>query len=164
MPIYGANGSLLSTSDYEGLEKKIINGDGFGWPGDDRMWLGVGVIEDRATGKTGRRLEVWRHNEDGTDTIIGHWLPREQHMICYELAQMRADSPGHVPVVERIDAHNKKIEDQRSREYRDHMGALLEHAAHLAHDLNEPKNKFYGIKESLPEEKSKRIFTPKDKD
>lgn len=135
MPIYAPRGGFLSTSDWEDLAKKIVDGDGYGWPGDPRMRLEIGVLKDTHTGKEGHRLEVWRHNEDGSDTRIAHWLPREQHMICWELARMRVDSPAHETAEERIDRHNKVLEAEASRQFAESYGAMLEHGSALFHDL-----------------------------
>lgn len=145
MPLYGANGDVLVAPEWRELAGKVTGGDGYGWPGDDRMWLQVGELH-RSDGKVGRRLEVWRHNEDGSETMVGHWLPSESHMVCWELARMRVDSPGHEDVIDRIDAHNQKIEDEQSRQYRDAMGSLLEHAISLHVERSgEAKTKFYGM-------------------
>lgn len=145
-PIYGPRGQVLSHApEWRELEKTVQKGDGYGWPGDPNMRVQVGELR-ASNGKVGRRLEVWRHNEDGSDTMIGHWLPREQHMVCYDLARMRVDSPGHEDALDRIDKHNAQIEKQRSDEYRDAMGAMLEHAIHLHHDRSgAPKTTFYGM-------------------
>ena len=145
MPLLGVNGDVLVAPEWRELAGKITGGDGYGWPGDDRMYLQIGELH-RSDGKVGRRLEVWRLNEDGSDTMVAHWLPSEQHMVCWELARMRVDSPGHEDVVDRIDAHNDAHEAEISRRYRDGMGALLDHALHLAHDTSgEAKNTFYGM-------------------
>lgn len=149
MPLFGANGDVLVAPEWQELAGKITAGDGYGWPGDDRMYLRIG--EMKATDpsgrvRTGRRLEVMRWNEDGSETMVGHWLPKEQHMVCWELARMRLDSPAHEDVIDRIDRHNDAIEAEHSRRYRDSMGALLEHALHLEHDRSsEPKSVFYGM-------------------
>lgn len=144
MPLLGANGEVLVAPEWRELAGKITDGDGYGWPGDERMWLQIGELH-RSDGAIGRRLEVWRHNEDGSDTMVAHWLPREQHMVCYELARMRVDSPGHESVEDRIDRHNAAIEEKLSRQFRDSMGELLEHRLKLAHDTTQPKTVFHGM-------------------
>lgn len=140
MPIYGARGGFLSTADWEDLADKVILGDGYGWPGDPRMRLEIGVL--KTNGKEGHRLEVWRHNEDGSDTRIAHWLPREQHMVCYELSRMRLDSPGHESTEERIDAHNAALEAKRSDEFAEVYGDMLEYGTALFHDREWGKSQF----------------------
>jgi hypothetical protein len=145
MPLFGPNGDVLVAPEWRDLAAKITKGDGLGWTGDERMYLQVGELH-RSDGKIGRRLEVWRFNEDGSENMVAHWLPSEQHMVTYELARMRVDAPGHENVIDRIDAHNDALEAEHSRRYRDNMGALLEHAIHLNHDRSsEPKTTFYGM-------------------
>lgn len=144
--LYGPHGDMLVTSEWEDLGKRITHGDGIFWAGDPRLYLGIGVVTARdefGNERRARRLEVWRWNEDGSDTLVGHWRMDEAFRITKDLAEMRVDSPGHVSVIDRIDKHNEALEKKASDEFRDAMGALLEHAAKLHHDLNEPKNTFY---------------------
>lgn len=137
--------------EYQDLVRKLQQGDGIMWTGDPNLWLGIGVLTNRKTGKTGRRLEVWRHNEDGSDTIVGHWLPSEQFKIIYDLAQMRLDSPGHQDVLDRIDKHNDAVEKAATERAQEAMIEMLDHALHLQHDRNNPKTKFFqGDKPDLP--------------
>lgn len=145
MPLHTPDG--LVAPEWEELAGKIVNGDGLGWPGDPRLSLGIGVVEGRdRSGRvrhTGRRLEVWRHNEDGSDTLVAHWRPEEIHRVCYDLARMRVDSPGYVSVEDRIDEHNAKLEKAASDKYVDAMSQLLDHAVRLHHDRTQPRNTFY---------------------
>lgn len=141
MPIHHPNGTVTAP-EYVDLDTRLRTGDGLGWPGDPLMWLGEGVIEDGHGKVVARRLEVWRDNEDGSTTMIAHWHPSEQHRVLYDLAQMRADSPGHVDVLDRIDAHNKKIEDEVSQTAFESMYETLDHAIRLDHDRNNPRNRF----------------------
>lgn len=142
MPIYTPDGGAVAP-EYTELVRQIQQGDGMGWPGDPRMWLGIGVLENRRTGKVGRRLEVWRTNEDGSETLVAHWLLAEQHRVIYDLARMRADAPGHVPVEDVIDAHNAAMEKKASDKAQDEMLETLDHALRLDHDRNNPRNKFF---------------------
>lgn len=129
--------------EYAELTRRLQQGDGINWTGDPRMWLGIGVLENRRTGKTGRRLEVWRTNEDGTETLIAHWLPAEQHRILYDLANMRVDRPGHVSIEDRIDRHNDALQETLAQKAREEMFETLEHALKLDHDRNNPRTKFF---------------------
>lgn len=142
MPLYTPNGGIVAP-EWQDLERKIREGDGLVWTGDPRLWLGIGVLENRATGKTGRRLEVWRDNEDGTTTLVAHWLPSEQHRVLYDLAMMRIDRPGFVSAEERIDAHNAKLEAEADFKAQEEMIETLDHAIRLHHDRTQPRNKFF---------------------
>ena len=128
MALYLPDGSLHIGTEYDDLAKRITYGDGVGWSGDPRLYLQVGVMEarDPVTGytRTGRRLEVWRWNEDGSETMVGHWRPDEQFQILKDLAEMKAGAEARTSVEARIDAHNKTLEDKASAQFRDSMGAL----------------------------------------
>lgn len=129
--------------EWQDLARKLNEGDGIQWTGDPRLWLGIGVLKNTVTGKEGRRLEVWRDNEDGTTALVGHWLPAEQIRVCYDLARMRVEAPGHVDVITRIDAHNDAKEKADTQTYLDTMGPAYEHAARLFHERTEGKNRFF---------------------
>lgn len=133
--------------EWRDLARQLVEGDGLGWPGDPRLSLQIGIIEGRNKSgrvvRTGRRLEVVRHNEDGSDTMIGHWRPEEQHRVCYDLARMRVDSPGHESVLDSIDRANAQKEAEVSKQFQEAMANLLDHAARLHHDLSNPRNRFY---------------------
>ncbi len=131
----------------EELDRKLRQGDGVLWGGDSRLYLAVGVLEDRSVQppRIGRRYEVRREMEDGSDQLIGHWRLEEFDRILFDLAPMKAavDRPGSVPdVIERIDADNAKLEAEISTEIRDNLGGAMEHAAKLLHDTTEPGNVF----------------------
>jgi hypothetical protein len=141
--IHHPDGSVTAP-EYEELDRRLRTGDGLGFSGDPRLWLGEGVVENTKTGQiVARRLEVWRDNEDGSTTLIGSWHPSEQHRILYDLAQMRADAPGHVDVLDKIDAHNDVHEAKVAQQAHDAMYEAMEHALRLHHDRNNPRTKFY---------------------
>lgn len=144
MPLYNPDASYVAP-EWQELAGKITNGDGLGWPGDPRLSLGLGIMEVRENGRkrTGRRLEVWRHNEDGTDTMIAHWHPSEAFKVCFDLAQMRVDSPGHISVEDRIDKHNDALVKKHEDAARESMMETLDHAIRIHHDQNNPRNKFF---------------------
>jgi hypothetical protein len=145
--------------DAADLERKIQKGDGLGWPGDPDMTLAQGVVEEMKYGvPTGnivaRRWEVWRHCEDGIERIIGHWRMEEFDRIVFDLTRMRADSPGHVDVVDQIEKANAENEDRIWAPARDALGEMKEHAAKLWHDTHEPKNVFRGMPGLNPEKQA----------
>lgn len=142
MVLYTPDGGAVAP-EYAELVRQIQQGDGMAWPGDPRMYLAIGVLENKVTGKRGRRLEVWRVNEDGSETMIAHWLPAEQHRVIYDLTRMRVESPGHEDVLDRIDRHNKAKQDALDAAARDSMMETLDHAIRLHHDRNNPRNKFF---------------------
>jgi hypothetical protein len=129
--------------EWQDLARKLVEGDGINWTGDPRLDLRIGVLTNRKTGKEGRRLEVWRSNEDGSESLVGHWLPREQAHVCYDLARMRPERPGHVSILDVIDKHNAELEAKASADFIDAMLPAAEHAARLFHDQNNPRNTFY---------------------
>lgn len=145
--LYGPAGDVASAPEWRDLARKLVEGDGLGWPGDPRLYLQVLVATetDSTTGRkrTGRLLEVRRENEDGSDTPIGHWRPDEQMRVCYDLAQMRLESPGHVSAVEAIDQHNDRLQEEASEEARGKLFEVLEHALKLHHDRHNPRNTFF---------------------
>lgn len=125
------------------LDRKLKQGDGIHFTGDPRLYIQIGVLTDRVTRREGRRIEVWRLNEDGSNSMVGHWLPAEQHRIIYDLAGMRADAPGHVSTVDRIDAHNRAKEEADSQAAVEQMFETLDHAVRIHHEQNNPRQKFY---------------------
>ena len=130
-------------TEWEVLADKLAAGDGAGWTGDPRLWLGVGVLEDKRAGRTAKRLEVWRDNEDGSTTLIGHWKPDESSRVCFDLSRMRVEAPGHESVEARIDAHNDALEAKNSAAFQDVYGEVLDYTARLYHDLHNPRTRFY---------------------
>lgn len=129
--------------EWQDLERKIREGDGLVWTGDPRLWLGIGVLENKFTHKVGRRLEVWRDNEDGSTTLVAHWLLSEAHRVLFDLANMRIDRPGYVSVEDKIDAHNATLEKAASEAVVEEMYEVLDHAIRIDHDKNQPRNRFY---------------------
>lgn len=147
MSIYAPQGAAgMIHSDVDDLVRLIQQGDGMGWPGDPRMYVGVGVLvrTNRRNGqkRTGRRYEVWRHCEDGEDRMIAHWRLEEKDRIIFDLARMRLDAPGHVDALDEIDANNAKIEAAASDAFRDHMGEAVSHGADVLAELTGGKNRF----------------------
>lgn len=121
------------------LEQRMRLGDGV-FSGDPRLDLMMREVRKGAL--TGRRYEVWRHNEDGSYTMVGHWRLEEYDRILLDLATMRAESPGHVPVTESIDRANAVIEAHNSKVFRDSYGEALDHGARLFHERTQGKTRF----------------------
>jgi hypothetical protein len=146
-------------ADAADLDRKLREGDGIHWTGDPRLELRQGVIEEmrwgRPTGKiVARRWEVWRHCEDGTDQMIGHWRMEEFDRILLDLALMRADAPGHEFIADVLDRKDAEQEKKVWGKWRESQGAMLEHLAKLYHDTHEPKNVFRGMPGLNPEKQA----------
>ena len=111
---------------------------------DPRLQLKYVVIEHPTKrGVMGRRYEVRRTNEDGSESLIGHWKLDEFDSIWVDVVAMKAGAEGRGPTaIEQIDAHNKVIEDKIDRDIRDNLGEMKEYAARLWHDRNNPRNVF----------------------
>lgn len=146
-------------ADAPELDRKLREGDGIHWSGDPDLDLRQGVVEEtkngRPTGKiVARRWEVWRHCEDGVQRPIGTWRMEEFDRILFDLAAMRAEAPGHVDVVDSIDAKNAANEEKVWQPFRDAQGEMTEHLAKLWHDRNNPKNVFRGMPGLNPEKQA----------
>lgn len=127
--------------EYTELAERIVKGDGV-WRGDPYLDLQVGVIT-RGRKVVGHRLEVWRWNEDGSYGRIGTWHPRESYRIPHDLAEMRADRPNAVSVLDRIDAHNEAKEAEHAREIQDMMAEQVERLAYrFVKEQGAPKTTF----------------------
>lgn len=138
------------------LDRKLREGDGLAWSGDPRLYLSVGVLSAPRLmqhpvskrwinrGETiAKRYEVYRHNEDGSETLLAHWKIEEFDRILFDIQQMRAGAEGRIPdVIERIDLANAKTEAKNDQAIRDNLGEAIHHAASLAHDRNNPAHTF----------------------
>ena len=131
--------------DAPALDRKLREGDGIAWPGDPRLWLGMGIIEHKATKKVGRRYEVWRDMEDGSTQLIGHWRLEEFDRILLDLCGMRAEAPGHVPVADLLDKADKAMHKADSDAFREAAGPMIEHQMALAQELENGKMKHYQV-------------------
>ncbi len=132
------------------VDKQLREGDGIQWSGDPSLYLAQGVVEEtrggRPTGKiVARRYEVWRNCEDGMERLIGHWLMEEIDRIVYDLARMRAESPGHEDVIDKIEKANAEVERANHDRFRDSYGEMLSHMASLYVDREQGKNTFRGM-------------------
>lgn len=143
-------------ADAADLDKKLRTGDGLAWAGDPSLDLRQGIIEETRSGRlTGnivaRRWEVWRACEDGIDRLVGHWRMEEFDRIIFDLVRMRAEAPGHVDVIDSIDAGNKKAEDKIWSKGHDALGTMMDHMARLHADTTGPKQVFRGIPGQNPD-------------
>lgn len=122
-------GDALIHADAYALEQRL-------WDTDPRLQLKYVTVEHPTRrGVKGHRYEVWRHNEDGTDGMIGHWRLEEFDQIETDLAVMRAGADGRAAsAVERLDAHDKVMEKQKADEFADAYGPMAEHKLALVRD------------------------------
>jgi hypothetical protein len=140
--LYTPDGGVTDP-EWRELDRRLREGDGIHWAGDPRLWLGIGTVVEQPTGRTARRLEVWRDNEDGSTTMVAHWHPSEQFRVMADLAEMRADAPGHISVENRIDRHNDELQRKHDAAVREQMIEQLDHAIRLHVDRNNPRTKFF---------------------
>lgn len=152
--LHTPNGGIIAPEWVE-LERKIRGGDGLLWSGDPDLSLMVGVLTEKATGRTGIRLEVHRHCEDGSDQFLASWLPAEAYRICMDLAEMRPGSPGHIPVADALDAADRLREKEASAIYADKASEMLSHAAWTKNrEDGDPKTRFSvpGLRDDVAKE------------
>ena len=140
----------------EEVARKLVDGDGIMWPGDEDLSLHVGTIVAKNSGwsddlnrhvrageTVGRRWEVWRHTEDGEDVRIGSWKMEDLDRIIMDIAPMRLGSPGHADVLDQVEKANEAVEKANAERFKAEAFQLLEHALKLDHDRFEPRNKFF---------------------
>jgi len=146
-------------AEYRQLDKDVREGvPTSGWPGDPRLSVQLGVVTAGRSGYSeqkkkyvrkgdvvARRLEVWRHNEDGTDAIVGTWSMDEVMQVISDLVVMDPGRPRHVGVEDRIDTHNAALEAAAAKAYQEVNSEMIEHALRLDHDRNNPINIFRGM-------------------
>lgn len=129
MSILTAQGDALIHAGAYDLEAKL-------WEMDTRLSLKMRVIEHpKRKGVKGRRYEVWRRNEDGQDSMIGHWRLDEFDRIWPDMQVMRAGAEGRVDdVLTRLDKDNDARDRQATDEFNDAYGRLAEHKLALERD------------------------------
>lgn len=120
-----------------------------GFRGDPRLSLEISYVTAKKSGrnkKTGRyvrkgeivdwRYAVSRHNEDGTDTIIGTWAPLEFHLILTDLVKMDLRTPGRVNAEDEVTAAMDKAHADASTRIQEAHGEMADHALRLFRDRN----------------------------
>lgn len=151
-------GTGLVHSGADELHYKLKYGDGIHWAGDDRLELGMetqeaqqgGWIEElgkrvRKGQVLARRYAVYRNNEDGTFTRIGHWRLEEFDRILFDIAGLRAESPAHEQTTDLIDAANDAQEKATTDAFVGHGAEALEHRLHIWADTTQGKTRFRGM-------------------
>lgn len=156
MSLYMPDGETgFMHSEAPELDRKLREGDGIHWTGDPRLELRMGIIKanryavNPLTGRyvrpgaiIARRYEVWRHCEDGTDQIVGHWRLEDFDRILLDLAPLRMDSPGHVDALDAIDKHNEAIEKENSRKFKESAMEALSHMLDVHVEREHGKTRF----------------------
>jgi hypothetical protein len=135
-----------------------------GWRGDPRLELRIGVLQAQATGvdpHTKRwqrqgdtvawRWEIWRHNEDGTDTRILQRPADKMTELIPELIRCDPRTPGFEPVMDRVEKAEAAVERERSRRIQEAVGEQTEHLWKLVADRQNGKTTFRGMPGSNPD-------------
>lgn len=136
-----------------------------GFSGDPRLYVQVGLLVAANTGtrkgKTFRkgdtvafRLEVWRHNEDGSDKEIIHRDLDKFHEIIPELNKMRVGGRGFEDTALSSEAWNAKIDKERSDAVRDAQAEMTEHLWKLVADRQNGRTTFRGLPGLNPEKQA----------
>lgn len=147
--IPGSDGGFVH-SDAENLARKLRDGDGLTWSGDRQLELRVGILEEtrygHKTGRVARRYEVYRMYDDGREEKLGHWHMSEYDQILPSIVLMKAGAEGRATsVLDRIDAHNKVIEDKKEQEFRDAYGPVVEHALALQRESEHGRHDHFQV-------------------
>jgi hypothetical protein len=128
-----------------------------GWRGDPRLELRIGVLTMHRNGldRTGRfrragerlawRYEIWRHNEDGTEGEILHRTESQFNEIIPELVKLDPRTPGHVPTMDLLEAHNKIVDKSKSDTIKEAVGEHVEHLWKLVADRTNGRTTFRGL-------------------
>lgn len=133
-----------------------------GWRGDPRLELHIGVLTASKTGLykgksytqgdvMAYRVEVHRHNEDGTDTPILQRPVEEWHTIIPELVKIDPSSPMFRNTHDLVVEHNAAIDRERGTAIAEARGEMTEHLWKLVSDRQDGPNKFRGMPGLNPE-------------
>lgn len=134
-----------------------------GWRGDPRLELRIGVLQAQKNGNDrkgrfrtagevlARRYEVWRHNEDGTDTNILSRKLTDFADIIPALVQIDPRTPGHVGTIERIEKENKLRDKHAADAVQEAHGEATEHLWKLVADRENGRTTFRGMPGSNPD-------------
>lgn len=149
----------LSDVPYEATQVADWLTDGkpeLGWRGDPRLSLRIGIVSAQRAGHhrgryrragevLGRNYQVFRHNEDGTDTSILSRRLDQWHEIIPALVQLDPRTPGHVPTMQRVERANAIEHKQRDDEFREAHGEATEHLWKLVADRQNGPSTFRQI-------------------
>ncbi len=147
------------------LADDLVDGNAhFGWKGDARLSLRVGVLtaanngHDARSGRwyrkgemLARRYEVWRHLETGEDERIVSRPIELLHEILPELVRLDPRTPGFRSSFDTVNEANDKKDADTAYDIRQAHGEMVEHLWALAHDRSGPKNTFRGMPGSNPD-------------
>lgn len=134
-----------------------------GWKGDPRLSLCVGVITMHKAGPdrrgtyrrkgevVARNLQVFRHNEDGTDTNILSRKLDAWHDIIPSLVQLDPRNPGHVDTMTKVEKANAIVDKANSTAVAEAHGEAAEHLWKLVADREHGKTTFRQMPGSNPD-------------
>lgn len=133
-----------------------------GWRGDSRLSLRVGVLTAQRNGNhagrfrtagtvLARRYEVWRHNEDGTDTLILHRQLNAWHELIPALVQIDPRTPGHKDAFTQVAKANEREHKAAADAVKEAHGEATEHLWKLVADRNNGRTTFRGMPGSNPD-------------
>lgn len=155
--------SLTLPPELERVDRELREGFApLGWRGDPRLSLHVGVLTAKEGGtRDGRwysrgdvvamRVEVHRHNEDGTDTPILQRPMDRWHEIIPELVKIDPASPMFKNTMDVIEKHNDAIDRERGRAIAEARGEMTEHLWKLVSDRQNGRSTFRGLPGQNPE-------------
>lgn len=149
----------LSDMPYEAtvLADDLVDGNpAFGWKGDPRLYLQVGVLTAAKTGQRNgkwykegemmaRRYEVWRHNEDGTDLRILSRDLTHLHEILPALVKIDPRTPGHEATMDRIERENAVIDKHREQAIGEAVGEMTEHLWNVVSERENGKQTHFQV-------------------
>lgn len=109
-----------------------------GWRGDPRLSLRIGIVKAASAGVyhgksrrqgdvIARRYEIWRHNEDGTDTNILYRKFSEFDTIIKDLIKLDPRTPGFVDSMTRTLQANEREHKASATAIGEAKGEAIEH-------------------------------------
>lgn len=111
----------------------------YGWEGDPRLSL----VRNIPAG----RWEVWRANEDGTQTSVWHRVG-DEYPGLEVISDLQSTDSRRIDALVAVEAHNAKIEADRDAKIRENLGDGPDRLAWaLAKDLDlpAPDGKLYSM-------------------
>lgn len=136
----------------------------WGWRGDPRLELRMGIVTAGKTGyypqakrwvregdAVGYNWQVWRHNEDGTDKNILTRKGTELHTIIPALIEIDPRTPGFEPVMDRVEREDAILQKHRQADIADAVGQKMDHLWNLVADTQNGRTTFRGMPGRNPE-------------